>query len=55
MSHELKVKKKITYYNGTYRLTIPKIIIENLGLEKGDEVTIIYKDSKTLIISTKND
>ncbi len=54
MSQELKIKKKVTYYNGTYRITIPKILIENLGLKKGDEVTIIYKDSETLIITTKD-
>lgn len=54
MPEEFKVKKRITYNGGVYRLSIPKLIIDNLGLKKGDEVTIIYKDSKTLIITTKD-
>lgn len=55
MSEELKTKKKLTYYNGTYRITIPKILIENMGLKAGDEITIIYKDSKTLILTTEEE
>ncbi|MHA1186909.1 MAG: AbrB/MazE/SpoVT family DNA-binding domain-containing protein [Candidatus Heimdallarchaeota archaeon] len=35
--------------------TIPKSFIENLDLSPDDEVTLIYKDENTLIISTKND
>jgi AbrB family looped-hinge helix DNA binding protein len=53
MSENFSVKKKITYNSGTYRITIPKMFIENLGLKEGDEVTLIYKDSNTLIISTE--
>ena len=53
MADSFKVKKKITYNSGTFRVTIPKAFIENLGLKDGDEVTLIYKDSKTLIITTE--
>ncbi|NPD90603.1 MAG: AbrB/MazE/SpoVT family DNA-binding domain-containing protein [Asgard group archaeon] len=53
MSEEFKVKKRITYNGGVYRISIPKLIIDNMGLQKGEEVTIIYKDSKTLIITTE--
>ncbi len=55
MSEGFKVKKKIIYNSKTYRLTIPKSFIENMGLKAGDEVTLIYKDKNTLIISTKED
>jgi len=51
MPEEFRVKKKITYNGGVYRVSIPKLIIESMGLEKGDEVTIIYRDSKTLLIT----
>jgi len=51
MSDNFTVKRKITYNAGTYKITIPKLFIENLGLKEGDEVTLIYKDSNTLIIS----
>ncbi|MHA1124883.1 MAG: AbrB/MazE/SpoVT family DNA-binding domain-containing protein [Candidatus Heimdallarchaeota archaeon] len=53
MSNSFKVKKKISYNSGTFRVTIPKAFIENLGLQDGDEVTLVYKDSKTLIITTE--
>ena len=53
MPNNFSVKKKISYNSGTYRITIPKSFIENLGLKEGDEVTLIYKDNKTLIISTE--
>ncbi|MBN1331254.1 MAG: AbrB/MazE/SpoVT family DNA-binding domain-containing protein [Candidatus Heimdallarchaeota archaeon] len=53
MSDRFKVQKKITYNSGTFRITIPKMFIENLGLKEGDDVTLIYKDNKTLIITTE--
>jgi len=53
MPNNFSVKKKISYNSGTYRITIPKSFIENLGLKEGDEVTLIYKDNKTLIISAE--
>ena len=53
MTENFSVKKKVTYNSGTYRITIPKSFIENLGLKEGDEVTLIYKDSKTLVITTE--
>jgi len=55
MSKGFKVKRKITFNSGVYKLTIPKSFIENLDLSPDDEVTLIYKDENTLIISTKND
>lgn len=48
---ELSVKKKLSYNSGVYRVPVPKIFIDNMGLKKGDEVIVIYKDENTLLIT----
>ena len=50
MSKEFKTKRKITYNSGIYKLSIPKMYIENMGLEAGSEVYLVYVDEDTLMI-----
>lgn len=43
---------KIQAQGGTFRITLPKIVVENWKLESGDSIHIYYEND-TVIISKK--
>ena len=50
MSRYLLGKRKITLSGRSLKMTIPKSLVERLGLEAGDEVEIVFDASKNVVI-----
>jgi antitoxin component of MazEF toxin-antitoxin module len=42
MPHEYQVKRKLQEQSGSYFVTLPKIWVESLGLEQGDQVSVAF-------------
>ena len=42
MTREYKVKRKLQEQGGSYFVILPKIWVESLGLEQGDEMSVKF-------------
>ena len=42
MSREYKVKRKLQEQSGSYFVILPKIWVDSLNLEQGDEMSVVF-------------
>jgi len=42
MSREYRVKRKLQEQSGSYFVVLPKLWVESLGLEQGDQMSIVF-------------
>ena len=44
MAREYRVKRKLQEQSGSYFVVLPKLWIESLGLEQGDQMSLVFND-----------
>ena len=42
MAREYRVKRKLQEQSGSYFVVLPKLWVESLGLEQGDQMSIVF-------------